>query len=140
MPGMVFRSKIDVWLAVVLAIAALACLSGAVQVLFSDARSILANALVLVLLGAVLPLWILLGTRYTLDDSELRIVSGPFRWRIPFHEIRSIKPTRNPLSSPALSLDRLRIEYGRGKWIMVSPRDKVRFLRELESRQGVLHN
>ena len=31
----------------------------------------------------------------------------------PVAEITRITPTRNPLSSPALSLDRLRNEYGR---------------------------
>jgi hypothetical protein len=79
----------------------------------------------------------MLSTRYTLTESELRIVSGPFRWRIPLQEIRSVTPTRNPLSSPALSLDRLRIEYGNGNWIMVSPRDKERFLKELQTRLGI---
>jgi hypothetical protein len=40
------------------------------------------------------------------------------------------------LTSPAFSLDRLRIEYGRGRWIMISPRDKDGFLRELEVRRS----
>jgi hypothetical protein len=98
---------------------------------------LLAN-LVLVLLGAVLPLWVMLQTHYTITATGLRIVSGPFRWNIPLHEIRSVAPTRNPLSSPALSLDRLRIEYESGKWIMVSPRDKENFLRELRARGSMV--
>jgi hypothetical protein len=49
-------------------------------------------------------------------------------------DIRTVTPTRNPLSSPALSLDRLRIDYGRGRRIMVSPRDPGAFLRELRRR------
>lgn len=46
--------------------------------------------------------------------------------------------TSNPLASPALSLDRLKIEYGQGHWIMISPRDREGFLRELESRRSAL--
>ncbi len=39
----------------------------------------------------------------------------------------------NPLGSPACSLDRLRIEYGK-KRIMISPPDKPGFLRALAQR------
>jgi len=62
----------------------------------------------------------------------LLVRSGPFRWRVPIADIVRITPTTNALSSPALSLDRLRIEYGRGSAIMISPRDKDQFLRDLE--------
>ena len=44
----------------------------------------------------------------------------------------NIRPTRNPLSSPALSLDRLRIDYGSGRSIMVSPEDKDKFIGDIE--------
>jgi len=88
---------------------------------------------VTLVLGAGLPLWVLLGTRYELTPGRLRIRCGPFRWTTPLNEIRAVEPTRNPLSSPALSLvDRLRIDYGRGSSVMISPRDKARFLAELE--------
>jgi hypothetical protein len=42
--------------------------------------------------------------------------------------------TRSPLSSPALSLDRIRIDYGKGKSVMISPLNKADFLLELQSR------
>jgi hypothetical protein len=45
---------------------------------------------------------------------------------------------RGALSSPALSLDRLRVEYGRSQWLMISPADKERFLRELNARRAAL--
>jgi hypothetical protein len=61
----------------------------------------------------------------------LVVRSGPFKWCIPIADITSITPTSNPLSSPALSLDRLRIEYGRGHLLMISPRDKEQFVRDL---------
>jgi hypothetical protein len=85
------------------------------------------------LLGVLLPAWLLLGTDYVLDQEHLKIRCGPFRWSIPVREIRHVEPTRNPLSSPALSLDRLRIEYGNGKSLMISPRDTEQFLADLDA-------
>jgi hypothetical protein len=73
-------------------------------------------------LGAGLPLWTLLR-------------SGPSRWTIPIRDIRSITPTRALTSSPALSLDRLRIEYSDGRVLLVSPREKETFLRDLQDRR-----
>ena len=87
-------------------------------------------------LGIVLPLWLLLGTNYTLEPTQLLVKSGPFKWRVPVADITSITPTSNPLASPALSLDRLRIDYGRSSFIIISPRDKDQFIREIESLRG----
>ena len=95
--------------------------------------------LALLILGPVgvgLPLWTLLTTRYTIDGTSLHVRSGPFRWTIPLRDIRSITPTRDLGSSPALSLDRLRIEYGGGRVLLVSPREKDTFLRDLQDRQA----
>ena len=134
----VFPSKVDAWLAVVIVASAVISLGAATALLMVEAPGRWLWAGLLVLLGAVLPLWLMRSTRYTLSGKELKVVSGPFRWRVPLGEIRSVTPTRNPLSSPALSLDRLRIEYGRKDWIMVSPRDPQAFGRELQKRR-VLH-
>jgi hypothetical protein len=38
------------------------------------------------------------------------------------------------LSSPALSLDRLKIDYSDARSIMISPEDRERFLADLKSR------
>jgi hypothetical protein len=62
---------------------------------------------------------------------------GPFRWRIPLAAIVSVTPTRNPLSSPACSLDRLRITHRgpRGeRGLLVSPASKTGFLDALARR------
>ena len=64
-----------------------------------------------------------------------------FRWRIPLDQIIEVYPTHNPLSSPALSLDRLRINYKRpsGKtwWVMISPKEKEQFLDDLAKAAGL---
>jgi Bacterial PH domain len=95
--------------------------------------------LVLLVLGPLaigLPLWTLLTTRYAIDDAFLHVRSGPFRWTIPLRDIGSITPTRDITSSPALSLDRLCIEYGDGRRLLVSPREKDAFLRDLQERRA----
>lgn len=84
-------------------------------------------------LGAGLGFWVLYGTSYRIADRELLVRGGPFRWRIPLDAIRSVTPTNNPLSSPACSLDRLRIAYG-DRALMVSPADKAGFLAALAGR------
>ncbi|QQO05935.1 PH domain-containing protein [Luteimonas sp. MC1750] len=91
----------------------------------------------IVVIGVGLPIWLLLSTRYTLEPRQLRVQSGPFKWHIKVADITSITPSSNALSSPALSLDRLRIDYGSGRSLMISPRNKERFLRDIEAaRRG----
>jgi len=130
-----YSSKIDGF--VVLALGGLAlALSLAVGTLLTVLT--LERLLALLVLGPIgvgLPLWTLLTTRYTIDGTSLRVRSGPFRWTIPIQDIRLITPTRDPTSSPALSLDRLRIEYSGGRVLLVSPREKVSFLRDLQDRR-----
>lgn len=131
-----YQSKRDGWLVAVLIVAAVANGIAAVQacaVLDSPWLRLL-TAVPLVGVSALM-LWILYGTRYTLTDRELRVRSGPFRWTVPLEAIHEASPTRNPLSSPACSLDRLNIVHGpRRRRIMISPFDKGRFLDDLVAR------
>ena len=123
-----FRSKIDWWLFVLL-IAFLGIqlyvLIGIVPRELNGLPGILTAAAVV--LAFLLVASILLRTRYRVYGEELKIVCGPFRWTIKIADITSVTETRNPLSSPALSLDRIRINYGSGRWVMVSPADKRGF-------------
>lgn len=77
--------------------------------------------------------WLLRYTYYEVqpEQQQLRIVSGPFVWRVPVPAITSVLPTYNPLSSPALSLKRLKIRYGKYGFIMISPADRAGFLATL---------
>lgn len=132
--AMTFPSKVDTWLYAVLIGSAVFCTVIVLAPLAagSPATSLAISPVLLVTVG--LPLWLLRATHYTLDGTDLRVRSGPFRWRVPLREIHEVRPTRNPLSSPALSLDRLRIDYGRGRSIMISPRDREAFLERLEAQ------
>jgi hypothetical protein len=90
---------------------------------------------VLLIFVAAFVLWTLYGTRYALTESTIIVQSGPFRWVIDLEAITEAFPTRNPLSSPACSLDRLQIRYGKSRLgMMISPQDKAGFLRDLVAR------
>ena len=131
----VYTSKLDTSIAVVLGVAAFVVILACWQV---TPAAVPGNWLIfapLVLLGVVLPAWVVAATNYTITDSELLIRSGPFRWAVPIREITSVTPTRSPLSSPALSLDRLRIDFGKGRSVMISPLNREAFVRDLESRR-----
>lgn len=83
-------------------------------------------------------LWVTYGTGYTVNATEIRARSGPFRYRIALADIVSITPSGDPRSSPAVSLDRLRIAYrnarGRERALLVSPADKAGFLAAIAAR------
>lgn len=135
MNELTFPSKVDGCLALALIGSAVVC-TGAVVALGLIKSPFVALVLSpLLLVSVVLPLWLLRSTSYVLGETTLDVQSGPFKWRVPLNEIQQVSSTRNPLSSPALSLDRIRIDYGPGKAIMISPVDKSRFLAELERRR-----
>lgn len=124
---MKFKSAVDWWFYLVI-IAAIAIVFVAVipPVLGGEISIIFGGATVIVSLG--LPIWLLFSTSYRVDTKSLVIRSGPFSWTIPLNEVQSIKPSRSALSSPALSLNRLEIRYGRGKRVLVSPADHDAFI------------
>lgn len=114
----VYTSKIDTWLAAVLISAMAVSLIAFFFALLSGSKVALFATLPALLTGFGLPLWLMSSTNYRLSDTSLLVKSGPFKWVIPIKDISNIIPTSNALSSPALSLDRLRIEYGKGKFIL----------------------
>lgn len=70
-------------------------------------------------------------TAYTVDRESLRIKCGFFIDKsINISGIQKISESYNPLSSPAASLDRLRIVY-RGGEILISPKEKSDFINDL---------
>jgi hypothetical protein len=129
----VFASKIDTWLIVVLAASVLLTAVVVPMALVHAGGGERVVLLIGLLVGVGLPLWVMLATDYTVRGDSLVIRSGPFRWVVPLRDVTHIVPTRSPWSSPALSLDRLRIEYGR-RSIMVSPRDKQAFVDAVAAR------
>lgn len=127
-----FPSKVDTWVVIVMA----AVLVAQAGMLVGFAMSGPSAAALALMLAVTVGVYLLIGlmfarTVYEVDGRELRIVCGPFRWRVPLEAIEAVEATRSAASSPALSLDRLRIRYGNGRRVLVSPADKLRFRKAL---------
>jgi hypothetical protein len=132
---MTFPSKRDWWLVALVAVAGLAGISAMAAAAISKPDEIGYWWLIFVVAVYGFVAWIFFSTKYEITASDLVVRSGPFRWNVPLGGIDEVYPTKNPLSSPALSLDRLMIRYrkrsGRRTAIMISPVDKTEFVRQL---------
>jgi len=127
-----FVSKRDRWLVAVMWAASLVDFGVAAWLWLGLERAPIFVAPLLALAG-FFQLQVLYSTDYSFEGDVLRIRASFFRWRVPLAAIDAVEPTRNPLSSPACSLDRLLIRYGE-KRIMISPLDKAEFVRALVQR------
>jgi membrane protein YdbS with pleckstrin-like domain len=128
-----FVSKVDGWMIPVMVVTVAGMIWALISVMITATPWSVRIAVAVVTLFVLLLLFsIFTRTHYTIAHGELRVVSGPFRRTVPLAEITSIEPSRNPLSSPALSLDRLKVSYGDNKYILISPADKTGFLSAVE--------
>lgn len=91
---------------------------------------------------AVAGTWMLFGTEYRIDAHALYAKCGPFGWRIPLRNIQHVDSDPGIVSNilvvaqscsscAMLSFDRVRIDYGDGRSLNISPADKRRFLADL---------
>jgi len=76
--------------------------------------------------------WLYAATKYEITGDALIIHAGLYKRDIPVRSITSVKDSRSAMASPAFSLDRLEIQYGAGKVIFISPKDKAGFLADLD--------
>ncbi len=134
---LVFSSKIDTWLLIVLLASASVSLAIITRLWDQMSGSLWWLAVILALV-VIFPVWILVSTRYAMSDDTLYVRCGPMSWQIPIASISEIEKTSSPLSSPALSLDRLRVHYDGGRRIMISPEPREPFVRQLEFRRQQL--
>ncbi|WP_033541254.1 PH domain-containing protein [Planococcus sp. CAU13] len=81
-------------------------------------------------------LWMWFKTGYTIQDNFLLIQFGPFNWKIRIDLIHSVRKTRNPFTDPALSMDKIEINYGRFQTIGISPKNKFEFISELRKQNS----
>jgi hypothetical protein len=139
-----FPSRRDLWIVIVIWFSIAMLLVGARVMLGAPGHLIVRIGIAALMLAmGGFSLWVTYGTGYTVTAKELHVRSGPFRYRVPLADIVSITPSNNPLSSPAVSLDRLRIAYrdasGRERTLLVSPEDKAGFLAAIATRCPSLH-
>jgi len=87
----------------------------------------------LIICGAVAMfiIWLYQATKYIVTPDEITVHAGLYKVNIPLTSIVSVTPSRDPLSSPAFSLNRLEIRYNKDKRILISPKDRERFLSDI---------
>ncbi|MFC1397468.1 PH domain-containing protein [Acinetobacter lactucae] len=134
---MKFRSKIDWWLLLIFIVTTVIIVMKIYEAnhnysLASNFPHLIFYSLIIIIIW--LPIF---NTYYVVENNTLIIKSLVFRWKININNITQIEPTHNPLSSPALSLDRLKIYYmknGEVTSVMISPKDKETFLQAINKR------
>lgn len=133
----IYTTKVDWWLGLILMFTVAALMGNALPFFFGPpAQTSYGPAIGLLCLAAAVWVgWIPFNTKYEIGQTELLIRSAGFRWRVPLDAIVEVSPTHNPLSSPACSLDRLNVKYrnakGRERFVLISPKAKADFLKEL---------
>ena len=135
----VFRTKVDRWLVGIVLTSLGVGLWAVAGAMSSDPTAGIVP-LAILLGGTLLVAALSLPTEYSLNETELVIRSGLLRRSIPLNAILRVYPTRNPLSAPAWSLDRLGIDFrvkGQRKLALISPARRSEFL-ELLRRSAEL--
>ncbi len=130
----VFRSKVGLEL-----LAPLVILMTTVVVLLMMAGAYSWSILIIPVLTSIFITHMFLTTYYTIEGDVLSVRCGfLMHIKISIASITRIKETSDPASAPATSLDRLRIEYGNGKKVLISPKEKQAFIDKILSLNNVI--
>jgi hypothetical protein len=124
--GKVHPSKIGLELAIPLAV-----VLGSVFFLALFQEGGIWGALIVLLVGGFI-LHLFLNTFYRIENHTLHIKCGfLYNATIDIYDIKKIAATKNPLSAPATSLDRLEIVYGKNDFCLISPNNKKSFVADI---------
>jgi uncharacterized membrane protein YdbT with pleckstrin-like domain len=128
---MVFKSRKDIWMGIVIWALIFAFIWFFYQSVFVqlDILGIIVMIVMIYLLGTI---WF--NTRYKIDNDALKISYGFIKKSIDIQEIKSIRNTTNPFVAPSLSVHRIEINYGKYKTIQISPKDIQAFVNELQTK------
>lgn len=115
-----FRSKIDWWLILII----VGIFSYPIVEGISTKQYGLSITMISILM---IMFWMFSKIKYVIEETMLKV------WwvKIDIHSIKRVYKTNNPLSSPALSLDRIAIVYNKYDEVLISPKLKKEFVDEL---------
>lgn len=127
-----FPTKIDAWIVLAAAGGLAAALAGGFTALETNPdEAVFAFGLAAFLV--LLTFLVGFPCRYTLTDDHLLIQFGVVRQRISYADITDVAPSRALWAAPAMSLRRVKVRY-RGRFQLVSPKERERFIAELRAR------
>jgi PH (Pleckstrin Homology) domain-containing protein len=131
---MTYKSKKDTWILVMIVGSMLVTVfAGAALILFAPEIWLRSIGLVIIF-ASLIPILLTTPVSYTIDGYNLHVRGGYQHWTIPLQNILAIRPSRNWIASPALSMDRLEIEYKDlegTSLLLISPERTDQFLNEL---------
>ena len=122
-----FKSKIDLWFIVLLGL-----LFGLILVRLAFDKNWIGFSFILFVTAFIGYMYS--TTFYSIDDKKVVIRCGIFfHLSIQIQNIKRISESYNIISSPALSFDRLEILYNKFDTILISPKEKERFIEAIKN-------
>ena len=135
--GVVYRTAVDWWLGLLLVGCEILMIWVAVEPVIKEGK--INWAMLLILLGMSILILPLFGIRYVMYSEHLLVSMSIYgKARVRYADIVDVKKTMNPLSSAAMSLRRIQIDYvedGVHRMILISPVKRKIFIKELEERR-----
>ena len=132
--GIVYRSKVDWWLGLILLVSVGAMIWATLEPIVKG-RGIDWTITISMVITLVIVLQ-LFFIKYVLYPDHLFVSCGFYiKARISYGSICGMKETRNPLSSAAMSIDRIQIDYtenGIHRMVLISPVRKKEFMEQVE--------
>ncbi|MEE0884654.1 MAG: DUF1648 domain-containing protein [Faecalimonas sp.] len=135
--GVVYRTAVDWWLGLLLGGCEALMIWIAVEPILKTGK--IAWGTLLMAIGFSIIIIPLFGIRYVLYSEHLLIFMSIYgKARVRYADIVEVKKTMNPLSSAAMSLKRIQIDYledGVHRMILISPIKRKIFIKELEDKR-----
>ncbi|GAA0323765.1 PH domain-containing protein [Oceanobacillus sp. FSL W7-1293] len=126
---MVFASKKDLWLGGVIWGSQMFFIYLIIYSIFIE-FSLILTIISLVSIFFVGTAWF--NTKYIIARGVLEVRSGILKKKPIFiDKIHSIRFTKNPIAAPALSINRIEINYNQYDTILISPKNPKRFINEI---------
>ena len=135
--GMVYRTAVDWWLGVLLGGCEILMIWVAVEPVIKEGK--INWAMLLISLGMSIIILPLFGIKYVMYSEHLLVSMSIYgKARVRYADIVDVKKTMNPLSSAAMSLRRIQIDYVEDdvhRMILISPVKRKAFIKEIESKR-----
>ena len=135
--GVVYRTAVDWWLGLLLGGCEALMIWIAVEPILKTGK--IAWGTLLMAIGFSVIIVPLFGIRYVLYSEHLLVSMSIYgKARVRYADIVDVKKTMNPLSSAAMSLRRIQIDYvedGAHRMILISPVKRKTFIKEIEERR-----
>ena len=131
----IFYSKVDWWYYVLIAV------MGGWMVYLFWIKEIIVAFIFMAITSFMIRM--LTSMRYVVSSDDMLVIEYGLQFlkpvRIPLSDIVRIERKFNPISSPALSLDRIEVYFRKGKLVVsvcISPKNREDMVRMLQKRNG----